>query len=101
MITFKFGEEIEYANYYADKLSDKRVKAILSNLEVVDANEAIALSKFFWNMVRESIKDEEAGLKLQWDDGAEFWNEKLLQSISGYLERVGYEAEWDEITDAQ
>ena len=101
MMTFKFDEEIEYAKYYADKLNNNIAKEILTKLEVSDASEAIALSNFFWDMVRASIEEEESGVKLHWDDGAEFWNEKLLQSISGYLERAGYESEWDKITDAQ
>ncbi len=55
----------------------------------------------FWKMVDASIEDEENKTKLPWVEGAEFWNEKLMYSFSGYLERSGYESEWDEVSDKQ
>lgn len=100
MITFQFEEELQYAKYYADKLENNEAKAILTKLNVSNATEATILAQFFWDMVKASIKDENSGLKLEWDDGAEFWNEKLLQSFSGYLERTGYEQQWEDVTDS-
>ena len=50
-------------------------------------------------MVYLSIEDEQSGNELPWEEGAEFWNEKIMNSISGYLERAGYEKEWDEVAD--
>ena len=36
-----------------------------------------------------------------WVEDVEFWNEKLMYSFSGYLERSGFESEWDEFSYKQ
>lgn len=97
MITYKFEEEFQYVMHYANKLDDKTTISILERGEVRDSNEATHLSEFFWKMVDASIEDEKAGVELPWTEGAEFWNEKIMNSLAGYLERVGYEKEWGEL----
>lgn len=99
MIRYKFEEELEYLLYYANKSKNKEILKILTCGEVKSSGEAISLSEFFWNMVDLSIEDEKSGIELPWEEGAEFWNEKIMNSISGYLERAGYEKEWDEVSD--
>ncbi len=101
MIEYRFEEELAYAKHYANKLEDGVVEKILSSGEVKNNDEALRLSSFFWKMVDASIEDEENKTKLPWVEGAEFWNEKLMYSLSGYLERSGYESEWDEVSDKQ
>lgn len=46
-----------------------------------------------------SIAAEKCNKLDVYPEGAEFWNEKLMNSISGYLERMGFEQQWDEIVD--
>lgn len=99
MITYKFDEELEYLLYYANKSHNEEILKILKCGEVKNSAQAISLSEFFWNMVDLSIEDENSGIALPWKEGAEFWNEKIMYSISGYLERAGYEKEWDEVAD--
>jgi len=101
MIEYRFNEEPEYAQYFAEKLNDDRAIELLNKREVKTSEDAIYLSRFFWKVVDKSIEDEKLGIELPWTEGAEFWNEKLMNSISGYLERVGYESEWDSIVDEQ
>jgi hypothetical protein len=101
MIMFECEEKLEYAKHYAKKLNDDLALRILIENTVTNSDEAKALSQFFSNMVKASIRDEKDGVELPWDDGAEFWSEKLLQTFSGYLERTGFETEWDEISDKQ
>ena len=101
MIEYKFEEELDIATYYANKLNDNTVLEILKRGDVKNADEAICLSEFFWKMVDLSIDDEKLNVDLPWMEGAEFWNEKIMNSFSGYLERAGYEKEWDEIVDKQ
>ena len=99
MIRYKFEEELAYLIYYANKLKNEKILEILKCGEVKRSEEAISLSEFFWHMVDLSIEDEQSGNELPWEEGAEFWNEKIMNSISGYLERAGYEKEWDEVAD--
>ena len=101
MIEYRFKEELEYARHYANKLEDSDVDKVLTSGEVKNRNEALCLSTFFWKMVDASIEDEENKTKLRWIEDAEFWNEKLMYSFSGYLERSGYEREWGEVSDKQ
>ncbi len=95
MIKYKFKEELAFAKHYAEKLQDNKALAILESGDVRNKEEAIYLSDYFWRMVDASIEDEKNGVDLPWDENAEFWTEKLMNSISGYLERTGYEDQWD------
>ena len=97
VITYRFEEEKEYAKYYAEKMSDQSAAKIISRGTVLVPEEAYHLSKFFWNMVESSIDDEKLGVELPWDENAEFWNEKIMNSFSAYLESMGYEAIWEEV----
>ena len=101
MIEYKFIEEPDYIQYFAKKLNDKRALELLDKGEVKNSDDAIYLSNFFWRMVDKSIEEEQSGIELPWPEGAEFWNEKLMNSISGYLQRAGYENEWDCVVDEQ
>ena len=101
MIRYKFEEEPKYAMYYARRLGDDRALSLIEAGEVGSSEDAFYLSDFFWRMVDASIADEKNEEELPWSEGAEFWNEKLMNSISGYLERAGYEREWDEVLDRQ
>lgn len=100
-IIYKFPEEIEFAKHYAEKLNDELTLSILNTGEVKNSPEARHLSMFFWKMVDRSIEDRNNKVLLPWPEGGEFWSEKLLYSFSGYLERAGFEDEWEEISDMQ
>lgn len=95
MIRFKFSEESDYITHYAKKLNEAAILEILRRGEALSVEGAVHLSQFFWRMVEAAIDDEKNGVSLPWAEGAEFWNEKLMTSLSGYLERAGYEAQWD------
>lgn len=101
MITYRFDEEKEYAIYYAEKMDNQLALQILDKGSVSNTKEAEVLCEFFWNMVDASIHDEESGVELKWVEGAEYWNEKIMMSLSGYLERSGYEQIWDNVSDQQ
>jgi len=99
MIEYKFKEENEYILHYAKKLNDDKTLELIKAGIVKNSNDAVYLSKFFWRMVDSSIEDEESGAELPWPEGAEFWNEKIMNTLSGYLERAGYEDEWDSVVN--
>jgi len=101
MIEYKFKEENEYLLHYAHKLKDDKALELIKAGIVNNSNDALYLSKFFWRMVDSSIEDEEAALALPWSEGAEFWNEKIMNTLSSYLDRAGYESEWDSVVDEQ
>lgn len=101
MINYHFDEEKDYLLYYAQRLNDTLTQTILNNGVVASDTEAEHLARFFWRMVDKSIEDEQQNIPLPWPENAEFWNEKTMRSISGYLERAGYEAIWERVSDEQ
>lgn len=100
-ITYRFSEELDMAVFYAKKLGDERALSILNSGSVASADDAKCLSRFFWRLVDACVEDKNNDVDLPWEMGVEFLNEKLMNSLSGYLERNGYEREWDEVSDEQ
>ena len=101
MITYKYDGELQFAKYYANKLADTKALAIIESGMVKNKDEAQYLSNFFWRMVDSSIEDEEQETPLPWSESIKFWTEKLMYSISGYLERSGYADAWENESDKQ
>lgn len=96
MIENKYDEEQIVALFLADLLQDELAKSIIQKGEAANADEATHLSKFFWAMVNKSA---EGGVELPCEGSAQYWTEKLYSSIGGYLERAGYETQWNEEID--
>lgn len=101
MITFKLPEERTYLELFQSKLESTAVKHLLEGNSIETSSQATEIAEFFWAMVDKSIELEKLGELDQFLEGAEFWNEKLIYSISGYLERIGFENEWEEVVDRQ
>jgi hypothetical protein len=101
MIKFKLEEELEFAQHYASKLNDELTVSILKNGQVKNKVEAMHLSRFFWNMVDTLVKDTKNNIEFPCTESAEFLTEKIMYSISGYLERAGFGKEWKNISDEQ
>lgn len=96
MIEYSYNEEKVVALFLANELEDSLAKKIIQKGEVINKTEAIHLSKFFWAMVNRSA---EGGLELPCEGSSQYWTEKLYNSLGGYLERVGYEEQWNEEVD--
>ena len=101
MITFKFPEERTYLELFQAQLGSAAVKCLLEGNTIETSSQATEVAEFFWKMVDKSIELEKRGELDQFLEGAEFWNEKLMYSISGYLERIGFENEWEEVVNRQ
>ena len=101
MINYKFPEEKVVALYLADLLGDIKAKEVIESGMVNNNVEATHLSKFFWKMVKKSADENHTNLKLPCSGNAQYWTEKLYNSIGGYLERVGYEEEWNREIDKE
>lgn len=101
VITYIYPEEIGFLRYYADRMGNDLIGDILNRGFVVNSNEAEQLARFFWHMVDLCVEDTRQNVPLPWPESTEFWNEKTMRSISGYLERAGYEAIWEQVVDEQ
>ena len=100
MILFRHPEERDIVFYYAGKLADHKAATIFANEVIVDEAAALHISELFWTMVDSSINCIKEK-NYPWTDGAEFWNEKILTSLSGSLERLGFIEVWDGVVDKQ
>ena len=98
MINYSYEEEEKVALFFANELGDTIAKEIIQKGEVTNDAEATHLSKFFWAMINKSA---EGTIEFPFDGSSQYWTEKLYNSIGGYLERAGYEDQWnDEIDNA-
>ncbi|WP_308366645.1 MULTISPECIES: hypothetical protein [unclassified Microbulbifer] len=96
MIKYKYDEEKIVALFLAEEIGDSLAKDIINKGYVSSKEEATHLSKFFWLMVNKSA---ESNLELPCEGSAQYWTEKLYNSIGGYLERSGYEEQWNDEID--
>ena len=92
----KYPEDKEFILHYAKKLNQPKVEAIIAAGKVQSSEEASLLSKFFWEMVDEIVKDKDENAVVAGQTDLEGWNEYLFESIRAYLRNNGYEKEWDE-----
>ena len=99
MIDYSYDEEKLTALYFADLLNDRLTRKIIEAGVVANRREAIHLSKFYWRMIDASIIFEKFKKTLPFEGSSEYWTEKLLYSLSGYLENAGYGNEWDAESD--
>ncbi len=96
MIQYKYPEELQVALLFADALKDSKSKEIFTCGEVSSKAEAVYISKFFWKMVTLSA---ERSIALPFEGSAEYWTEKLYNSLGGYMIQAGYGEEWNEEVD--
>ncbi len=86
--------------YYAEKLGRHDLIPILaSQAPIANGDEALALSRFFWEMVDASIADRDNNLEVLGESDLQFWMERTMNVMGGYLSSLGYEAQWDLASD--
>jgi hypothetical protein len=95
MINFKYPEERQISVFYAKKLNADMVLAVLEKGNVANKEEAIALSKFYWDMVDETVRERDSGVDHDFGD-MDMWLESICNRFFFYLSNNGYEEEWEE-----
>lgn len=90
MISYKFPEEKEFILFFSEKMGDQSLVSLLESTVPITQNEAKRISIFSWSMIDLAValqQDEEC----PWPEGYEFWSEKVLQSITAFLKKSGYD----------
>lgn len=88
------------ALHYASEMSDEFIIDMISHdKDVINSDEATRLSKFYWSMLDLSAKDEEEGNEVLGEVGQQYWMERLLNIVGGYLSKNGYDAQWQKVCD--
>ena len=99
MIIYSYDEEKLTALYFADLLHDGLARKIIEAGMVANSSEATHLGNFYWRMVDASATFKRDKKTLPFEGSSEYWTEKLLYSLGGYLKKAGYETEWDTESD--
>ena len=86
------------AAHYAGQFNNIVVLEILNQPRAVkNKEEAILLSKFFWEVLDAAALDRENGKIVLDEKNLQHWVERLMNIIGGYLKKNGYEAEWEKV----
>lgn len=99
MIEYKFPEEKNIILHYARILGRQDIETIISQGQVNSSDQAASLSRFFWDMTDEIVKDIQENRVVEGQSDLEAWNEYIFESIRAYLRNIGYEKEWDSEAD--
>ena len=86
--------------HYARYLKAEKLLAVLECKAVVGSkDEALALTRFFWQMLEAAAEDRDNGVEVLGERDLQHWMERSMNIISGYLNRIGYSDEWDRVSD--
>ncbi len=88
------------AIHYAQSLGNGSVLQLLQNDgSVGEAKHAKSLTEFYWAMLDQSVQDKENNVVVLGEPDLQYWMERLLNIIGGYLEGVGYGEVWEQVCD--
>lgn len=86
--------------HYAKQLGVENLINVINGKDSVGSKEeAIELSRFFWKMLEAAANDRDQGTEVLGETDLQYWMERSMNVISGYLERIGYEQEWEQVSD--
>lgn len=88
------------AAHYAEKLESIDIQNIINLKNPINSKEqALELSRFYWKMLDAAAYDFEHKAEVLGEVGSQYWMERLLNIISGHLDDIGYEEQWDQASD--
>jgi hypothetical protein len=86
--------------HYANLLETHDLIGIIQNTASVTSKEqAIELSRLFWKMLEAAAADRDNGAEVLGEVDLQYWMERSMNIISGYLDRIGYGDEWEQVSD--
>lgn len=86
--------------HYARQLGATNVLEIIEcKSPVRSKQEALVLARFFWSMLEASADDSENRVEVLGESNLQYWMERNMNIISGYLCQIGYEEEWESVSD--
>ncbi|GAB2199270.1 hypothetical protein [Sessilibacter sp. MAH4] len=100
-MNFYLPKEYDYLLHFVNLLNDQKIVEIITTVNSISREDAEYLSRFFWRMVDMSIELENHTGASLFEESNQFWNEKLMLSISGLIEQQGFENVWNRVVDEQ
>ena len=86
--------------HYANQLEAHDLIGIIQTTASVTSKEhAIALSRFFWRILEAVAEDQDNGAEVFGEVNLQYWTERSMNIISGYLDQIGYGDKWEQVSD--
>ena len=91
---------IVIAQHYANQLNnDLAAKFFSMQIAVASKSDAEQLTRFYWEMVDQAVDDQDNEISIEDVSDLQFWMEKLMNIVMGYLKRVGMYEVWSDVSD--
>lgn len=86
--------------HYARQFNSEELIPILECKTAIGSkDEALVLARFFWQMLEAAAEDRDNQIEVLGEKDLQHWMERSMNIISGYLERIGYQDQWDRVSD--
>jgi hypothetical protein len=86
--------------HYATQLGQVAVIPFIEGKVAISSKEeALVLSQFFWDMLEACAGDRDNQVVVLGEQDLQYWMERSMNIISGYLTSIGYEEEWEKVSD--
>ncbi|MBV1882195.1 MAG: hypothetical protein KUG82_11200 [Pseudomonadales bacterium] len=96
MINFRDLEQKKVFIHFARLLNDNLALSLANEeKEVTTKSEAEQLTQFYWKMVDEAVIVDRNHNSVEGVIGMQAIMEDLINIVGGYLERNGFEEQWD------
>lgn len=96
MINFRDSEQKRVFIHFAKILNDELALSLaMEEKEVSTKEEASQLTKFYWRMIDEAVIIDKNHDSVDGIVGMQAIMEDLINIVGGYLERIGFEEQWD------
>lgn len=83
------------ALHYARTLGCPLAEEVLqAKRDISNNEEAIELTRFFWEMADSAAEDQESGAEIAGVTDLQHWMEKLMNLMIGYCKERGYFEQW-------
>ena len=90
----------EICLHYAKQFKNADLIPILECSKPVSTEaQAKSLSEFFWKMLEASADDRDNGIGVLGETDTQYWMERSMNIISGYLYTIGFEDVWEKISN--
>lgn len=88
------------AIYYSKTLGNTFAQKVMSlDIDITSPEEAEEITKFYWAMVNLAVEDQEEDKEIEGFTDLEYWMEKLLNIVMGYINRIGLGEYWGKVSD--
>ena len=89
------------AMHYAKRMSNQyALEVFLLTSDINTPAEAALITEFFWNMVDAAAEDEEQGSEIEGVIDLQYWMQRLMNILAGYMNKIGFGDKWVEISDS-